>query len=241
MNTLAKVVRSESAAAFAAFRPDDLSGNSVRATGSSAFQFPVLDSAELHTPVKFAAEHNIFPEIDELPAVPAPQEHDHTAIELALREKAIQEARAAVEAEMNAKTGALRDELTRTIDSVSALANELTVKLESDVVELALEIAKKIVAREVSIEPEVVISVTKKALAKLHSRTSAQIHLNPDDLAYVQEHRTKLNFHGALELLEDASVAPGGCFIHTDNGDIDGRIDSQFDEITEALLGGSAA
>ena len=234
MNTLAKVFRNESAASLLPFRPDELGSNTPNslhssqasraslAGGSLAFQFPVIDTSAIHAPVArvintgHGTHAHIFPEVDELPPESLLHENENSALERAIHEKTLQEARAALEAEMNESIGSLREDLAATIDRVSGLADEIASKLEIEVVELALEIAKKIVAREVSIEKEVVLSVAKNALSKLHSRTLASIHLHPEDLSYVQEHRNKLNFHGSLELVEDGSVTPGGCLIHTD-------------------------
>jgi flagellar biosynthesis/type III secretory pathway protein FliH len=244
MNTLAKVFRSDNAAAVLAFRPDELGTSSPPSAGSHAFQFPALELVGNFAPVAKTNGHgthdHTFPEIADLPVEIFPSESENNALEKAVREKNLQETRAAAEAEMNAQIGSLREDLTETISRVSGLANEITGKLEMEVVELALEIARKVVAREVSIDQEVVLSVTKNALSKLHTRTLASIHLHPEDLSYVQEHRSKLNFHGSLELIEDGLVTRGGCLIHTDTGDIDGRIESQFDEITNGLLGNGA-
>lgn len=246
MNTLAKVLRNESAVAVLSFRPDEL-GNSVpRSTGSQAYKFRDLDlprsspAVSQVLPNGHLTQNHTFPQLEELPAKTLLGESDNSALEKAIHEKTLQDARAAVEAEMNAQIGSLREDLADTIGRVAGLAAEISGKLETEVVELALEIAKKVVAREVSIDPEVVLSVTKNALSKLHTRTLASIHLHPDDLAYLKEHRNKLNFHGSLEFVEDGSVTPGGCLIHNDTGDIDGRIESQFDEIASGLLGNGA-
>ncbi len=256
MNTLAKVLRNDSAANAAVvlpFTPAELGNGVSSSTGSSApssggsqvYQFPVLDLSSIHTPAAkvintdygHGTHNHTFPAIDELPVETLIHENENSVLEKAMREKSLQEMRASVEAEINYEIGSLRENLAQTIDRISGLANEISAKLETEAVALALEIAKKVVAREVGIDQEVVLSVTKNALSKLHSRCLASVHLHPQDLAFVQEQRNKLNFHGSLELIEDASVTPGGCLIHTDTGDIDARIESQFDEITNGLLG----
>jgi flagellar biosynthesis/type III secretory pathway protein FliH len=256
MNTLAKVFRNDNAAAFTAFRPDEL-GSNTSGGGLRVFQFPAADlSIRSLSSIKAnpaASFDHVFPTIDELPALSAlsalsalpalppvhdaADEHEKSALERAVRERAIQETRAEIEAQLNAQIGDLRENLSKTIENISGLSQEITAKLEIEAVELALEIARKVVAREVSTDREIILSVTKNALSKLNSRTLASVHLHPDDLAYIQEHRGKLNFHGSLELIEDGSITPGGCLIHTDAGDIDGRIESQFDEIVYGLLG----
>lgn len=251
-NTLARVIRNDSAALIVSFRPEELGNTGTPSAGLLSFQFPSVDlslGANALAPVKVKKGNTpefSFPVIPESVATagtaateladPVAGEHEKTELEKAVYEKKLQESRAAIEAELNAETGFLRENLTETIDRISSLAKEVTAKLESEVVELALEIAKKIVAREINTDREVVLAVTRTALTKLHARTLASVHLHPDDLVFVQENRDRLNFHGSLELIEDKSITPGGCLIHTDSGDIDARIESQFDEIAHGLL-----
>lgn len=162
-------------------------------------------------------------------------------IQQAAMEKGLNEARQTFEQEViervEAEVSSVRENLVQTIAQVSALETEITSKIERELLEFALEIAKKVVGREVTIDREVALTLVKISLAKLHSRTFAQIYLNPQDLAFVEAHRDRLNFQGSLELIEDNSVSPGGCLVRTETGDIDARIESQFDEIAHGLLG----
>jgi flagellar assembly protein FliH len=241
MNTLARVIRSESAAALVPFQPGEL-GSKAELAGTHTFQFPAAE--KIPEVVHDAGTHSFAPpEIEELAAIPVLEDDEESesgrvgAMQHAFRDQALRDARSAAEAEMNEHVGALREKLADTVARLSELASSLPKQMEQDAVGLAIEIAKKIVGHEVSVDHEVVTMVAKNALSKLHSRTLATIHLNFDDLAYVQAHRDKLNFHGSLEFVEDNSITPGGCLIHTESGDVDGRIESQFDEIQFGLLG----
>lgn len=250
-STLVKVLKNGAAADIASFRPTELGNSAPAQTGTVTFQFPVLDlSAGSAAKPARVTENSavalngdmVFPQFEAIDATNAGPVTDtewtgRTALEKAVHEKTIQETRAAIEADVNAQIGGLREKLVETIDRISSLAKEITAQMETEVVELAVEIAKKVTTREVTTDPEVVLAVTRTALTKLHSRTLATIHLHPGDLAFVQENRDRLNFHGSLELIEDNSITPGGCLIHTDSGDIDARIESQFDEIAHGLLG----
>lgn len=162
-------------------------------------------------------------------------------VEQAAREKGLQEARRMFETEVAERVAAeiepMRATLAETIARVSALEAEISAKIETELLEFALEIAKKIVGREVTIDREVALTLVKISLAKLHSRTFAKIYLNPQDSAFVEAHRERLNFQGSIELVEDSSISPGGCLVRTETGDIDARIESQFDEIAHGLLG----
>lgn len=159
------------------------------------------------------------------------------AIEQAALVRMRTEVRAELEDEAAAQVADLRRQLTATLAEISGLREEITNQVESEVVELALEIAKKVVGREVTFDREIAFTLVKVSLSRLQTHAAARIHLHPEDFAFVQMHRERLNYHGALEIIEDRSIDLGGCLVKTENGDIDARIESQFEEIAHNLLG----
>lgn len=173
---------------------------------------------------------------EEAARIIAEAEQNAAVFARAAEEKATQEIYARFESEVAAQADQIRLQLTQTIEQVSALSETISARHEKDLVELALQIAKKIVGREVTIDREIAFALVKVSLAKLHNRAVAEVHLNPDDLAFVETHRERLDFRGSLLLVEDKSVSHGGCLIHTESGEIDARIESQFDEIAHGLF-----
>ncbi|MBS1792391.1 MAG: hypothetical protein JSS81_00975 [Acidobacteria bacterium] len=173
---------------------------------------------------------------DEAARIIATAESNAADIAEAAREKAEQEVRLRFDQEVAAQAAEIRLQLTETIEQIAGLAAEITRQAENDLVELALRIAKKVVAREVTIDREIALTLVKVSLGKLHNRSVAEVHLNPEDLQFVRMHREKLDFRGSLELVEDRSISVGGCLIHTETGDIDARIESQFEEIAHGLF-----
>jgi len=166
------------------------------------------------------------------------QAEENAALMLQVAEdKAAHESGTKVEAEVSQQVAEIRSQLSATIQQISGLSNEITARAEADLIELALQIARKIVRREVTVDRDVALTLVKVSLGKLHDRSVAAVHLNPEDFTYVQAHREKLGFRGGLEIIEDPLVGIGGCLIHTETGDIDARIGSQFDEIAHGLLG----
>lgn len=163
-------------------------------------------------------------------------EQDKEMIEQAAREKGLQFAQNQIDSDVAAQVAEMQNELAETIEKISGLRTQITTGTETEIVELALEIAKKIITREVTIDREIALTLAKVSLSRLNNRAIARVHLHPDDLNFVEIHREKLDFHGSLELVEDRSVSMGGCLIHTETGEIDARIDSQFDEIAHGLL-----
>lgn len=157
-------------------------------------------------------------------------------IERQARENAVAEVRAAVAAEAAAEAAALRGQLAETLAEVAELREQMASYAEHEIVQLAVEIAKKIVRREVTVDREIVISLARVALARLHNRALATVRLHPEDYQYLSAHRDKLGSGGTIKLIEDAAISRGGCLIETDFGDVDARIEQQFNEIERGFL-----
>ncbi|MCC7309012.1 MAG: hypothetical protein IT173_15720 [Acidobacteria bacterium] len=218
-------------------------GESCGGTVSGTFVVPTFDpTAPQPEP---AAETPLIPETPEevldrarrkAAQIVADAQENTRLLEQAALEKAQIEARASFESEIEARLSDVRAELAGTLERLSRLAGEMTGHVESDLVELAIQIAKKIVRREVTVDKEIAVTLVRVSLSKLNQRTAAEVHLNPDDLAYINSRLDSLQFRGALTLIEDPSISPGGCLVHTETGDIDARIESQFDEIAVGLL-----
>lgn len=169
-------------------------------------------------------------------AMIAEAEERSKLIENTSREKAEKEFQENVEAEVNARTSELRDNLASTLERLSGLNEEISKRVESDLVALALAISKKLIGREIATDREIVVTLLNKALAKLSDRTLAEVHLNPEDLTFIEANRESVLFRGSLELKPDPTISVGGCLIHTKKGDIDARIESQFEELSHGLI-----
>jgi flagellar assembly protein FliH len=157
-------------------------------------------------------------------------------IERDARDKAAADARANIAAETAAAIDPLRLQLAQSLAETAGLREQIAAYAERELVQLALEIAKKVVRREVTVDREIVISLARVALARLHNRALATVHLHPDDFEFVAAHRDRLGGGNTVQLVEDSTIGRGGCFIETDLGDIDARIEQQFGEIERGFL-----
>lgn len=158
-------------------------------------------------------------------------------IEREARERGLSDARARADAELSRLAEPLRRQLSQTIEEVANLHASMAERAERDLVKLAIEIAKKIVHRQVTVDSEVALTLARVALARIHNRAQAKIYLHPDDFAYVTKHLDRLSQGTSVELAEDRSISRGSCLIETEMGDIDARIEQQFAELERSFLG----
>jgi len=140
-----------------------------------------------------------------------------------------------------------REEVKRLIDRLHAIISkaiekrtEIIEESETQLINLVLLIAKKVIKVISENQKNVVINNVVQALRKLKSRGDVVIRVNIADLELTSEHIK--DFMGMVEnvksisVLEDSSVDRGGCIIETDFGQIDARISSQLHEIEEKIL-----
>ncbi len=158
-------------------------------------------------------------------------------IEREARERGLADARAKADAEIARLAEPLRQQLAQSIEEVASLHASMAERAERDLVKLAIEIAKKIVHRQVTVDSEVALTLARVALARIHNRAQAKVYLHPDDFVYVTKHLDRLPQGSSVELAEDRSISRGGCLIETEMGDIDARIEQQFAELERSFLG----
>ncbi len=126
--------------------------------------------------------------------------------------------------------------------ALGKLRSQLYSQVEREVVKLALEVAKKVVHREIQADRDVIQTLVKVALSHVAEKSAVTVHLHPVDYNYLLEHRTELT-RGAddgrdIMLLADKSIDRGGCLIKTECGDIDARIEEQFRELDRSFFEG---
>ena len=140
------------------------------------------------------------------------------------------------------KVDALMRRYADAIREIGSLKPKLYQQAERDVVRLALEVAKKIVHREIQLDPEIIQTLVKIALNHVAVRSAVTVHLNPADYAYILKQREAAGrpVDGDPEtvLLADKSIDRGGCLIETECGDVDARIEEEFREVERAFFGG---
>lgn len=167
----------------------------------------------------------------ERPLDPASVERDAFAKGYAQGERAGAEA-------SGARAEAMLRRLAQTLDELRSLRRELVRRAEREVVELALAISTRVVRRELSLDPELLLAMARVALDRLSDVTTANIRLHPDDYTVAMAGRgaTALASHG-VQILADPAVGRGGCIVQSEAGAIDVGVAAQIDELTHVLLG----
>jgi flagellar assembly protein FliH len=152
------------------------------------------------------------------------------------QERTVVQSRAMAAEQVEAAIAPLLAKFAQSMEEIEGLRTAISRRAERDMIRLSLEIARKIIHREVSVDHEIALTLAKVALSRLHSRAIARVRLHPDDAQYVNAHLDRLESSGTVEVVADRSVGRGGCLVETEMGDLDARIEQQFAEIEREFL-----
>ena len=123
-------------------------------------------------------------------------------------------------------------------DDLGGQVPRMLQSLEKHVINLAADIAMKIVAGT-PVDKSMVETVVKDALAKAEKDTDVVVLLNEADLELLSQADSELlqRTHGSSEVAFKASpeVSRGGCLLETRYGTVDARIETKADVLKKAV------
>lgn len=150
-------------------------------------------------------------------------------------EAGLQEGRQAGQIELQQRIEQLKFQF---IDLVK-LRRRIMVDMEPEIVKLAWEVAKRVVGDELKSNREVIVGVVRKSLETLNERDEILIRVNPAEYESVKPHQEE--FEAMIEGLKKFTIRPdgaielGSCAIETNLGNVDARIETQFEAILIGL------
>jgi flagellar assembly protein FliH len=125
------------------------------------------------------------------------------------------------------------------IEGIAVLKKKLYEGSEEELADLIMAAVSKIVRKELDLDREIVAGVIKNALKELSDKKDILIRVNPQDYFYILEHKERLFAEDGdlrnVKFEEDDSVGIGGCLIESGRGEVDARIEKQFEKLEEAM------
>lgn len=128
----------------------------------------------------------------------------------------------------------------KVLEQAFSQKQQIIAEAEPFLVELSMEVAKKVITTELQQSPDHVLEIAKKVLRRSRVHGHITVCVNHKHFDYLQEHRAQmlelLDGQAELSVYPDYTVQDGGCVIRTPLGSVDARIDTQLTEIKQALL-----
>ena len=132
-----------------------------------------------------------------------------------------------------------RDRLTRAVEALRLQSERLAEQARADAIEIAFQIAQKIVDTELRQSPEPLFGLVRSALKQAGEARRVQLRVHPEDGVILRANTAQVAQAAPavarLEILDDSSLERGDCLIDTDFGEIDGRLSTRFAELRRAL------
>ena len=139
-----------------------------------------------------------------------------------------------------AEVDRLVDRMHRILEAVMQRREEILADTESQIVELVILMARKVIKILSENQKNVIMANTLAALKKVKTRGEVTLRVNLEEVKLTSEHAQEFIQHvenvKGITVLEDSSVERGGCIVETDFGAIDARISSQLQELENKIL-----
>lgn len=129
-------------------------------------------------------------------------------------------------------------ELAGRLEALAEAQARWLARAEVEALDLAVEMARRIIGRELHGDPAAATEGAAAALRAAGRRRALRVRLHPDGVASFRERSTSLaeaTAGAALEVVADPALAPGDVVVETEAGQVDGRIASRLEGLRAAV------
>ncbi|MEN2776569.1 FliH/SctL family protein [Acetivibrio clariflavus] len=118
--------------------------------------------------------------------------------------------------------------------------NRIMSEIEADAMELVMDIARKVIGEEISVNKEHLLHLVREALGKSSNRENIVLKVSAQDYDYVVDNKEKLlsmvEGVGNLDIKRDPALKIGDCLVETPYGSIDAGVETKLAKIEDAFM-----
>ncbi len=225
---------------------DDLNKKPVIKTGT-IIKSAVLNSIDnVVTPSQFTDDvkfkpseqdsSNFFEDTASIEPTPIAQPIVNTPIAPSVDESQL---RSEIQQELDQQLKAHVDDLMQAIEGLQQARDQVIQSAETQLVDLSLTIAEKIVHKKVEMDPSVIKDVVEDTFNKISGSDRITFKINPDDSEVFNEFQpyleTRLIGVEKITIQQDPTIDAGGCIIETDLGFVDVTIKEKLNIISQTF------
>jgi flagellar assembly protein FliH len=127
------------------------------------------------------------------------------------------------------------ERLARSTEEIAGMRARLRREAESDVVQLALAIARRVILRELSADPDALRGLVMAAFETLQGQEIARVRVHPSHVALLTSCLEQASGGAPVAVVPDQSREVGSVVFETTRGNLDASVDSQLQEIERGL------
>ncbi|MEC9297462.1 MAG: FliH/SctL family protein, partial [SAR324 cluster bacterium] len=125
------------------------------------------------------------------------------------------------------------------LEQLNSLRQVVRFQAEVELVELALRIAKNIVAEEIKIPNDVIKNIVQAALHETEVQGKIYVYLHPDDYEFLLKSKADLERYMSdeqtLAIRDNPEMKPGSIYVESDEEIISRSIEDQFNKLEKTL------
>ena len=167
--------------------------------------------------------------------------------ELVINEANIEGQKQGFEVGYNDGLSKFQNDFVKQIESLELLANaafevknEIIYSSETEIIELALLVAQKIVGTKFEKDSSIFKNMVQTAISLLKEKENIKIVVNPKLVEYANEVAPelaqKIDDLAQIKIVQDKTVSPDGVVVESVESRIDARISTQLDILSRTLL-----
>jgi len=139
------------------------------------------------------------------------------------------------------QTGELQTLLKSIVAELAGARERLLQEAQTDLLDLALAIAEKVTHVQAKADLSAAKAGLCKAIETVNCRGQIQVRVCPGQLGQLTEYGgeflASMGMADGVSFVPDESLSPGDVVLTTRNGQVDAKIQTQIDNIAEALTG----
>ncbi len=151
------------------------------------------------------------------------------------RQEGVREGEAAAARRAAEQLEPVLNRFAKTIEELAAHRSRFRHEAEQDLVRLSLAVAKRVLRREMAIDPAALLGLVKAALDQLDLRETHRLRMHPQDAPAVEQRLRALGIPQRLEVAADPTLERGAAVFETSRGEMDASVDTQLAEISRGL------
>jgi hypothetical protein len=194
---------------------------------------------DMGAPASFQVSEAIPAAAEQEPETPVPPgvpEKEVKALVNIARLEAVAETEARLKMEYEARSAEQFDKTRQALELFQAERRDYFSRVESDVVQLALAIAAKILHREAQVDPMLVAALVRVAIDKLHDGSSVSVRVSPAEAGRWRAFLANPLNGSTIEIVEDAHLGVADCILETELGSANFSIEAQMKEVEQGFF-----
>jgi flagellar biosynthesis/type III secretory pathway protein FliH len=180
--------------------------------------------------------------VDEVEPPPPPAFDERAAEQADEARRAFQAGYELGREELLSQVEQVAESFVKSLEELAAFRSALRERYERELLALVFAVARRILHHELAEHPERWLELIRAGVDRLVERDQIVVRVPARLAAYLREHlsalRAALDGVKGVELVEDPALAAHGCIIESRFGEADVGVETQLQNVTEALATG---